>query len=88
MGSSRIFNFPFNINFWGSIVEIFVYINYNKINKGERIKMVCGAIPYNNFKERMRIINELKKEFGKVRITVMDDVVVYEYRGKLKMNEI
>ncbi|AJA41481.1 hypothetical protein AXJ14_gp162 [Geobacillus virus E3] len=50
--------------------------------------MVCGAIPYSSFKERVQIINELKKEFGKVKITVMDDVVVYEYRGKLKMNKI
>lgn len=50
--------------------------------------MVCGAIPYNSFKEKLRIINELKKEFGKVKITVMDDVVVYEYYGKLKMNKI
>lgn len=50
--------------------------------------MVCGAIPYNSFKERVQIINELKKEFGKVKIIVMDDVVVYEYRGKLNINKI
>lgn len=50
--------------------------------------MICGAIPYNNFKEKLRIINELKKEFGKVKIMVMDDIVVYEYRGKLNMNII
>jgi phosphopantetheine adenylyltransferase len=50
--------------------------------------MVCGAIPYSSFKERVQIINELKKEFGKVKITVMDDVVVYEYHGKLNANKI
>jgi hypothetical protein len=50
--------------------------------------MVCGAIPYSNFKEKVRIINELKKEFGKVKIMVLDDVVMYEYRGKLNMNRI
>jgi phosphopantetheine adenylyltransferase len=56
--------------------------------KGRGIHMVCGATPFSSFKERVQIINELKKEFGKVKITVMDDVVVYEYRGKLKMNKI
>lgn len=40
--------------------------------------MVCGVIPYSNFKERVQIINELKKEFRKVKIMVMDEVVVYE----------
>jgi hypothetical protein len=50
--------------------------------------MVCGAIPYSNFKERVQIINELKKEFGKVKITILDNVVVYEHYGKLKMNKI
>lgn len=50
--------------------------------------MICGAIPYDNFKEKMRIIQELKREFGRVRIIILDDVVVYEYRGKLEMNKI
>ena len=41
--------------------------------------MVCGTISYSSFKERVRIINELKKkEFGKVKIMVMDEVVVYD----------
>lgn len=50
--------------------------------------MVYGAIPYSSFKERVQIINELKKEFGKVKITILDNVVVYEHYGKLKMNKI
>ena len=45
--------------------------------------MVCGAIPYSSFKERVQIINELKKEFRKVKIMVMDEVVVY----KVKVNQ-
>jgi len=42
--------------------------------------MVCGAIPYSSFKERVQIINELKKEFRKVKIMVTDEVVVYEVK--------
>lgn len=40
--------------------------------------MICGAIPYNSFKDRLRIVNDLKKEFGKVKIIVLDDIVLYE----------
>jgi phosphopantetheine adenylyltransferase len=47
--------------------------------------MVCGAIPYSSFKERVQIINELKKEFGKVKIMVMDDVVVYKTNEKYRV---
>lgn len=48
--------------------------------------MICGAIPYDNFKEKMRIIQELKREFGKVKIIILDNVVVYEHYDKLKRN--
>lgn len=41
--------------------------------------MICGAIPYRNFKERLRIIEQLKREFGKVKIFVTDDFIVYEH---------
>ncbi|OAO76337.1 hypothetical protein TAF16_2684 [Anoxybacillus flavithermus] len=46
--------------------------------------MICGAIPYSSFKERVQIINKLKKEFRKIKIMVFDDVVIYKYRGKTK----
>ena len=42
--------------------------------------MACGATPYSSFKERVQIINELKKEFRKVKIMVTDEVVVYEVK--------
>lgn len=47
--------------------------------------MVCGAIPYSSFKERVQIINELKKEFRKVKIIVVDDVVVYKTNEKYRV---
>ncbi|STO12801.1 Uncharacterised protein [[Flavobacterium] thermophilum] len=50
--------------------------------------MVCGAIPYSSFKERVQIINELKKEFRKVKIIVMDDVVVYKTNEKYRVVKI
>lgn len=39
---------------------------------------VCGSVPYNSFNERLEIVKKLKQEFKKVRITVLDDIVLYE----------
>jgi hypothetical protein len=39
---------------------------------------VYGSVPYNSFSERLGIVKKLKQEFKKVRITVLDDVVLYE----------
>lgn len=50
--------------------------------------MVCGAISYSSFKKRVQIINELKKEFKKVKIIVMDDVVVYKTNEKYRVVKI
>lgn len=49
------------------------------INKRERIYNGLWSDPIQQFQgERVQIINELKKEFRKVKIMVMDEVVVYE----------
>jgi hypothetical protein len=39
---------------------------------------VYGSVLYNSFNERLRIVKELKREFEKVRITVLDGIVLYE----------
>jgi hypothetical protein len=39
-----------------------------------------GTIPFNTFKEKNRIINKLRTEIsGKVRISIENSLVVYEY---------
>lgn len=48
----------------------------------QEIKTVIGAIPYQNFKHRIRIIDQLKREFGKVRINFDNGLVFYEYFEK------
>jgi hypothetical protein len=41
---------------------------------------VFGSVPYTNFKEQVRIVNKLRSEIGKkVRITIENDVIFYEY---------
>lgn len=42
---------------------------------------ICGSIPYNNFTERLGIIKGLKKEFKRVKITVLDNLIIYEAKA-------
>lgn len=42
--------------------------------------LVIGTIPFNSFKEKNRLVNMLHKEIGrKVRITVENSLILYEY---------
>lgn len=39
-----------------------------------------GSVPFENFKQKNRIINQLRAEInGKIRIIIKDNLVVYEY---------
>lgn len=49
------------------------------INRKEKLTR-SGAIPYNNLKEKNRIINQLKKEFGRIKINLDDGIILYEYK--------
>lgn len=39
-----------------------------------------GAVPFRNFKEKNRVINELKREHGQVWFKIEDGFVMYEYK--------
>lgn len=45
--------------------------------------MVVGAIPYKSFRERINIVNKLKHEYRKVKIDVLDSMILFEVTGKL-----
>lgn len=47
--------------------------------------MIYGAIPFDDFKHKNRIIAQLKREFWKVKIMVVDDVVVYKTDEKYRV---
>lgn len=48
--------------------------------------LVYGSIPFANFKERIRIIKNLKKELGnKVKIYVDGNLVIYKYFDNTKI---
>lgn len=49
------------------------------IHKPER-KVVFGSLSFDSFKERIRLMNELYREFSKdLKITVEDNMLIYEY---------
>ena len=48
----------------------------------KEIKKIYGAIPYNNFKDRVRIVGQLKSEIGKVRVEYNNGLIFYEYAEK------
>jgi hypothetical protein len=51
----------------------------NKMLNPER-KIVFGTLAFNSFKERIRLMSELQKEFNnKVKITVEENILMYEY---------
>lgn len=51
----------------------------SNIHKPER-KVVFGSLSFDSFKERIRLMNELYREFSKdLKITVEDNMLIYEY---------
>lgn len=47
-----------------------------KLRKIHRV----GAVPFSNFKEKIRIVNQLRTQFGKIaRISIENDIILYEY---------
>lgn len=40
--------------------------------------IICEAIPFDGLKEQIRIINELKRKFGRVKIEVMSSLIYCE----------
>lgn len=48
---------------------------------------IYGVIPYEDFKERILITKQLQKELKKVKITVDDELIHYEYRDKSRNYE-
>lgn len=39
-----------------------------------------GAVPFRNYKEKNKIINELKSEYGKLCYVIEKDLIIYEYK--------
>lgn len=52
---------------------------------GVRLRTI-GAIPCSGIKHRSTIINDLKRQFGKVRINICDDLVMYEVSEEKESN--
>lgn len=51
----------------------------NKMLNPER-KVVFGTLAFDSFKERMRLMNDLYREFNNnVKITVDENILMYEY---------